>query len=81
MTAEKTFTVSNKALLTIGEVAVFGMSIVGVCNEDENITIHTTAAMVFFIGMDIYMLITALSATMKRSEVKMRSSCFFCTSV
>jgi hypothetical membrane protein len=64
--------ISNATLLTIAEVAIFGLSIVGVVNEDENIVIHSISAGVFFVGMDIYMLVTAVNATLQRSQVPSR---------
>ena len=39
-------------------VAVFGLSVVGVCNEDENIHVHCFGAYLWFGCYDLYMLLT-----------------------
>ena len=41
-------------------MALFGVSVVGVCNEDENPTVHGAAATVFFAGYDLFMLLAVL---------------------
>merc|ERR1719433_612814 len=45
-------------LLVVAETAIFGLSIVGVCNEYENLNIHLTGATMYFGGYDLYILIT-----------------------
>jgi len=44
-----------KKLLATTLVALFGISVVGICNMDENITVHCLGAYAFFIGYDVYM--------------------------
>lgn len=52
--------VANGAQQTIlAVVALLGLSVVGVVNEDENDMIHSTAAAVWFVGYDAYMVWTA----------------------
>jgi len=40
-------------------VACFGVSLVGVCDESENIVIHGTGATLFFAGYDLFMVLIA----------------------
>eukprot|EP01062_Namystynia_karyoxenos_P066876 TRINITY_DN60798_c0_g1_i1.p1 TRINITY_DN60798_c0_g1~~TRINITY_DN60798_c0_g1_i1.p1 ORF type:complete len:484 (+),score=157.04 TRINITY_DN60798_c0_g1_i1:79-1452(+) len=49
-----------QARLYLALVAMLGISIVGCVDESENITVHTTAAGVFFGGYDAYMVLTVL---------------------
>jgi len=44
--------------LIISEIALFGLSIVCVCSEKEDDTIHVAAAFTYFIGYDIFILLT-----------------------
>ena len=62
-----------KALTLVAMTALFGLSVVGCVNEDESFPVHITAAMVFFIGYDIYMLGTIyLNQTADPSRERMR---------
>lgn len=49
---------SRKKALIISEIALFGLSIVCVCNEKENLALHMSGALAFFGGYDIYILLT-----------------------
>ncbi|KAJ8600202.1 hypothetical protein CTAYLR_002001 [Chrysophaeum taylorii] len=57
---------TRRALLGIGMIALFGLSVVGCCNENENLTIHCFAAEVFFVGYDILMVGTFITSRSTR---------------
>jgi len=63
-------TVTDHSLWILSEVAVFALSIVGVCNEDENLTIHLAAAYTFFGCYDLYMLATGLRCLCRGHNAK-----------
>ena len=55
----------TKGQIGLASLALLGLSVVGVVDEDENDTVHTIAAVVFFAGYDLFMawsLLTILSA-------------------
>ncbi len=54
------------AMTALATIALVGLAVVGCVDESENITVHTTAAAVFFAGYDAYMVIGAVGALMAR---------------
>jgi len=63
-------TLTDRSLWIISEIAVFGLSIVGVCNEDENLTIHLAGAYTFFGLYDVYMLATGVRCLFQGHNAK-----------
>ena len=51
----------RRFLLVIAAVGLVGLSIVGCCDEVENLQLHTLGASIYFYSMDIYILGTLLS--------------------
>jgi len=49
---------SRQTALIISLIALFGLSVVSVCNEKENLAIHSSGAVAYFCGYDIFILLT-----------------------
>jgi hypothetical membrane protein len=57
---------AGRAALAI--VSMLGLSVVGCINESENIHYHSAAAVVFFVGYDLYMISTVAGVFSTRSS-------------
>merc|ERR1711871_1101452 len=47
----------GKPLFGVAVLASVGLQIVGICNENENLTLHLSGAAIFFVGYDGYMIV------------------------
>jgi len=54
-------TAKSRNLFGLSLIALFGLSVVGICSEIENLTIHCVGAFLYIGGYDLYMLVTIRS--------------------
>lgn len=52
----------RKILVCFAAVGLLGLAVVGCCNENENIVIHSISALIFFGGYDVFMIGTVLTS-------------------
>ena len=59
MATPATYTLRRRGL-AIALAAMFGLSIVGVCDESEDFSLHVCGALLYFVGYDAFIALTLL---------------------